>query len=36
MYTYQREKMLYKKLIEEKELLFEGVAQQLLGGKKND
>lgn len=33
---HQREKMLYKKLIEEKELLFQGVSQQILGGKKND
>lgn len=32
---YQREKLLYKKLIEEKELLFQGVTQQLLGGRKN-
>ncbi|MCM3024191.1 restriction endonuclease subunit S [Heyndrickxia ginsengihumi] len=32
---HQKEKTLYKKLIEEKELLFEGVTQQLLGGKKN-
>lgn len=31
---HQREKMLYKKLIEEKELLFQGVTQQILGGKK--
>jgi len=29
---HQREKMLYKKLIEEKELLFQGVTQQILGG----
>ena len=27
-----REKVLYKKLIEEKELLFQGVTQQILGG----
>jgi len=29
---HQREKMLYKKLIEEKELLFQGVTQQIIGG----
>lgn len=29
---HQREKMLYKKLIKEKELLFQGVTQQILGG----
>lgn len=29
---HQREKMLYKKLVEEKELLFQGVTQQILGG----
>lgn len=33
---HQREKQLYKKLIEEKELLFHGVTQQILGGIKND
>ena len=32
---HQKEKYLYRKLIEEKELLFQGIAQQLLGGKKN-
>lgn len=32
---HQKEKMLYKKLIEEKELLFQGVTQQILGGRKN-
>lgn len=31
-----KEKNLYKKLVEEKEILFQGIAQQLLGGKKND
>lgn len=29
---HRREKMLYKKLIEEKELLFQGVTQKILGG----
>ncbi|MDE1429425.1 restriction endonuclease subunit S [Bacillus licheniformis] len=29
---HQRQKMLYKKLIEQKELLFQGVSQQILGG----
>ncbi|MDQ0157929.1 restriction endonuclease subunit S [Robertmurraya andreesenii] len=29
---HQREKILYKKLVEEKELLFQGVTQQILGG----
>jgi len=33
---YQREKLLYKKLIEEKKLLFQVVTQQILGGTKND
>lgn len=33
---HQREKMLYRKLIEEKELLFQGVTQKILGGRKND
>lgn len=33
---HQKEKLLYKKLIEEKELLFQGITQQLLGGTKND
>ncbi|WP_099363594.1 restriction endonuclease subunit S [Fredinandcohnia onubensis] len=32
---HQKEKMLYKKMIEEKELLFEGVTQQILGGRNN-
>jgi restriction endonuclease S subunit len=32
---HQREKLLYKKLIEEKELLFQGVTQKILGGKQN-
>lgn len=32
---HQREKLLYKKLMEEKELLFTGVTQQILGGRKN-
>lgn len=29
---HQKEKMLYTKLIEEKELLFQGVTQQIIGG----
>lgn len=33
---HQREKLLYKKLIEEKELLFQGLTQQILGGRNND
>ena len=33
---HQREKLLYKKLIEEKELLFQGITQQILGGTKYD
>lgn len=33
---YQKEKMLYKKLLEEKELYFKGIVQQILGGTIND
>lgn len=33
---HQKEIILYKKLLEEKELLFEGVTQQLFGGRKYD
>lgn len=33
---HQKEKMLYKKLLEEKELLFQGITQQILGGSKNE
>lgn len=32
---HQKEKVLYKKLMEEKEQLFKGITQHLLGGKKN-
>ncbi|WP_374718038.1 restriction endonuclease subunit S [Neobacillus sp.] len=32
---HHREKLLYKKLIEEKELYFQRVSQQVLGGRKN-
>lgn len=32
---HQKEKLLYKKLMEEKEQFFQGVTQQLLGGRKN-
>jgi restriction endonuclease S subunit len=32
---HQREKLLYKKLMKEKELHFQGVTQQILGGRKN-
>ena len=33
---HQREKLLYKKLLEEKELLFQGITQQILGGRNNE
>lgn len=33
---HQKEKMLYRKLIEEKELYFKGVVQKILGGNDND
>jgi len=33
---HQKEKRLYKKLIEEKELLFQGIAQQILSGKNQE
>lgn len=33
---HQREKTLYMKLLQEKELYFQGITQQLLGGKKDD
>ena len=32
---HQKEKLLYKKLMEEKEQFFQGITQQLLGGRKN-
>lgn len=33
---HQREKQLYRKLIEEKEMYFQGIIQRILGGKEND
>lgn len=33
---HQKEKMLYKKLLEEKELYFKGIVQQILGGTTNE
>lgn len=33
---HQKEKLLYKKLIEEMELYFQGITRQLLGGKENE
>lgn len=33
---HQKEKLLYKKLLEEKELYFKGIVQQILGGTTND